>query len=349
MVGELPCREQVGADGDTELFGLAELPRGVEGFVRVTPSADCCLVGVQLSGEGGEDADAAGGIPAADPAQLPFQQRDEAGVGLAPFAGSPQLRGSERDGRGKYAILVTDLVGQADRFMECAVRFTDQAARPARVAEFDEHVAADGVGVRQGGRDGGQRLLQLTGRVLPGALPDRPGACLTRILHGFGGVAERPGGQVVVGELGNVGGASRGDVLQRGRDPGVQPCPFHAADARIQALVDEWMPEPEPPVTLGRGDQAGGDRGLKAQQQMLGINAGQVFEQVRLELQARDRGEHEQRLGVVRKSADPAQQDVSDTAGHVVRLHIASGQRLPPVFAADKPDQLPGSTVGVAL
>ena len=58
---------------------------------------------------------------------------------------------------------------------------------------------------------------------------------------------------------------------------------------------------------------------------MLGIDAGQVFEQVRLEVPAGDRGDREQRLGVVRKPADPAQQHVTDAAGHIVRPHVADG------------------------
>ena len=70
---------------------------------------------------------------------------------------------------------------------------------------------------------------------------------------------------------------------------------------------------------------------------MFRIDAGHVFEQVRLEFTAGDRSDHEQRLGVLRKPGDPAQQHITDAAGHVVRPHIAGGQRLAPVFAADEP------------
>jgi len=106
----------------------------------------------------------------------------------------------------------------------------------------------------------------VTGRVLPGTLPDRLGRGLTRIPHGFRGVAERAGGKVVIGELDDIGGAGGGGILQRGRDPGVQPGPFHPAGTHIQAFVDQWMPEPEAPATLGRGDQPGGDRRLEVEQ-----------------------------------------------------------------------------------
>jgi hypothetical protein len=90
------------------------------------------------------------------------------------------------------------------------------------------------------------------------------------------------------------------------------------ADARAQALVDERMPEPETPAATGGRDQASGDRRLKTQQQMFGIDAGHVFEQLRLEFAAGDGGDREQRLGVVGKPAGPAQQHVADAAGNVV-------------------------------
>ena len=91
-------------------------------------------------------------------------------------------------------------------------------------------------------------------------------AGLARVANGLGRVADRAGGQIVMGELDDVGGARGGDVLERGRDPGVQPGPFHPAGARIQALVDERMPEPESPAALGRGDQARGNRRLEVEQ-----------------------------------------------------------------------------------
>jgi hypothetical protein len=121
--------------------------------------------------------------------------------------------------------LVADPVGQADRLIERGVRLADHAARPARLAELDQPVTADGIGMRQRRGDSGKRLLQVTGRVLPGALPDRPGGGLMRIRNGLRPVAERAGGQVVISELDDIGGAGGGDILQRGRDPGVQPRP----------------------------------------------------------------------------------------------------------------------------
>ena len=54
------------------------------------------------------------------------------------------------------------------------------------------------------------------------------------------------------------------------------------------------MPESEPPPGLGRDYQPCGDRGLQVDQQMLRVQAGHTFEQVRLDLPARDRGDEEQ-------------------------------------------------------
>jgi hypothetical protein len=85
VVGDL-SGPQVGAGGDAELVGPAEPPRGIEGLVRVAPSAECRLVEAQLDGQGGQDAGAASGIALADPVQLPLEQRDEASVDLPPFA-----------------------------------------------------------------------------------------------------------------------------------------------------------------------------------------------------------------------------------------------------------------------
>ena len=118
----------------------------------------------------------------------------------------------------------------------------------------------------------------------------------------------------------------------------MQPRPVDAARDGVQALVDEGMPEPEPPPGLGRDDQPRGDRGLQVYQQMFRVQADHAFEQFRLDLPARDRGDEEQRLGVAGKPADPAQQHVADAAGHVERPHINGGQRAAPVFAADEPD-----------
>ncbi len=98
---------------------------------------------------------------------------------------------------------------------------------------------------------------------------------------------------------------------------------------------------------FGAGDKARRDRRLQVKQQMLRIDAGHVFKQVRLKVPARDGGDHEQRLRVVWQLAHPAQQDVPDTARHVERPHVTGGQRPMPVLAADEPDQL-GRVEGVA-
>ena len=253
------------------------------------------------------------------------------------------MRTAERDRGGEHAVFVADPVGQADRLLERGVRFGDHPAQPPRLAELDEHVAAGGIGLRPGRGDDGERLFEVTGRVLPGALADCPGRGLTCVRNGFRGVAERAGRQVVVGELGQAGGgAGGGGVFERGRDPGMQPRPCHSPGAGAQALVDERVPEPEAPAALGRGDQPGGDRGLEVEQQLLGVQAGHALQQLRIEFPAGDRGDHEQRLGVLWQPVDPAQQDVPDAAGHVEREHVADGQRPAPVLAADEPDQLGG-------
>ena len=92
--------------------------------------------------------------------------------------------------------------------------------------------------------------------------------------------------------------------LQGRSHPGMQPRPVDTAGDGVQALVDERMPEPEPPPGPGRDYQPRGDRGLQVDQQMLRVQAGHAFEQFRLNLPARDRGDEEQRLGIVGKPAD---------------------------------------------
>ena len=89
--------------------------------------------------------------------------------------------------------------------MESSLRFPDLAARPARLTQLNQHVAADRIGVRQRWGDGVDRLFKVPGRVLPGALPDCPGGRLTRIRNGLRGVTEWAGGQVVIGKLDDTG------------------------------------------------------------------------------------------------------------------------------------------------
>ena len=85
MVGAQPG-QQVAADGDAELVRLAEPPRDAERLLRVAPRAADHLAERQLAREGREDTHPAGRIGSGYPVQLPFEQRDEAGIGLAPLA-----------------------------------------------------------------------------------------------------------------------------------------------------------------------------------------------------------------------------------------------------------------------
>ena len=258
-------------------------------------------------------------------------------------AGAPNATAAAST-RSSSPIRSARLIDSPSAACASAIMLPDRRARPSSTSTSQRVASASG---RAGG-DGRERLLEVTDRVLPGALADRPGRGLTRILNGLRGVTERTGRQVVVGELGQAGGGTgRGGVLQRGRDPGMQPRPFHPPGAGAQALVDERVPEPETPARFGRGDQAGRDRRLEVEQQLLRIQARHLLKQLRVELPAGDRGDHEQRLGVVGKPVDPAQQDVTDAARHVEREHVTGGQPPAPVLAADEPDQL-GGVEGVA-
>jgi hypothetical protein len=79
-------RQQIAADGDAELVRLSEPPRDAERLLRIAPRAADHLAERQLARQGREDTHAAGRIGIRDTVQLPFEQRDEAGVGLAPLA-----------------------------------------------------------------------------------------------------------------------------------------------------------------------------------------------------------------------------------------------------------------------
>ena len=89
------------------------------------------------------------------------------------------------------------------------MRLADPAGGPAHLAELDQHVTADGIGIWPGpGR--GEGLLQEPGGILPGPLASGAGGRLAGITDGLDRVAERACGQVVVGELSDVRGGARG-------------------------------------------------------------------------------------------------------------------------------------------
>ena len=115
---------------------------------------------------------------------MPFEQRYQADVGLAPLAGSPQLRGAERDRRGEHAIFVADAVGQADRLLERTVGLADPAGGPAHLTELNQQVTADGVGIWPHAGSG-ECLVEEPGGVLPGPLASRAGGRLPGVAHGL--------------------------------------------------------------------------------------------------------------------------------------------------------------------
>ena len=159
-------RENIGADGDAELLRSAEPPRLVEGLVRVAPAANAAWSNTARwpawpgCGYGGRDRRRRR-APAAIPAVLSVRCRSRPTRGV-PTAAERRTR-PPRQMRSSSPIRSA----RADRLFERAVRLADPAGGTAHLAELDQHVTADGIGIWPGpGR--GEGLLQE-----PGA-PARP-------------------------------------------------------------------------------------------------------------------------------------------------------------------------------
>lgn len=264
---------------------------------------------------------------------------------VSPQARDPHSAGlAERDGGGEPAVPFIGPVGEADRLLEAGMRLADLAGRAVGPPEFEQHVAADPVRVRLGRRDRGKRLGQVPDRVLPCALLNGMLGRLPGVADGLAGIAERPGGQVVVRDLRELVSRGRpaGQLLEGGGDPRVQPRPFQVAGAGAQRLLDERVPEAEPPAGAARGHQAGRDRGFQVAQELFGVQAGDVFEQFGHDVAACHCGDREQRLSVLGQPVHPAGEHVADTARHVEREHVIGSERAVPVLAADEPDEFCG-------